>query len=200
MKTLLNPIKLYKPAKIHKTKAGKRKGIKMNTTQKIAIAGLTGLVGLTLGMAPATAAPKDDSGKGNSVSQAAHAKEKGESNKEAAHAHAPGQVKKAEAPAPVETIPAPAPVETTPAPAPVEETPAPAPVEETPAPAPVEETPSTDAPADDTTGTDDSVEEAPATDAPSTDDSVEDAPSTDAPATDAPAAETTVVLEGASGQ
>lgn len=75
----------------------------MNVKKTIATIGLTGVLGLTLGMTPAMAA---DNGKavekGNSVSQAAQTKAKGESNKAAAQAHAPGQVKKV-APAPAPT-------------------------------------------------------------------------------------------------
>lgn len=86
----------------------------MNVKKTIATIGLTGMLGLTLGMTPAMAA---DNGKavekGNSVSQAAQTKAKGESNKEAAQAHAPGQVKKA-APAPAPTpVPEPTPAPTT---------------------------------------------------------------------------------------
>lgn len=115
----------------------------MNVKKTIATIGLTGMIGLTLGMAPAVAAdggkPAD---KGNSVSQSAQTKEKGASNKEAAHKNAPGQVKKAPAPAPApEPAPEPAPApghfdgmeqlpEPTPEPAPVEEVPTEAPVEE----------------------------------------------------------------------
>lgn len=68
----------------------------MNTIQKIAVAGLTGIVSLTLATSPAMAAPKaENPDKGNSVSQSATTKEKGSNNKEAAHENAPGQVKKA---------------------------------------------------------------------------------------------------------
>lgn len=83
----------------------------MNTFQKLAVAGLTGLVGITLAASPAMAAPAEKPAKGNSVSAAAKVKGEGESNKAAAHAHAPGQKKKApvkEAPveeAPVEEAP-----------------------------------------------------------------------------------------------
>ena len=112
----------------------------MNVKKTIATIGLTGMLGLTLGMTPAMAADNGKAvDKGNSVSQAAQSKAKGESNKAAAQAHAPGQVKK--------VVPAPAPVpEPTPAPAPggglqgMEEIPEPGttvPVEE----APVEEAP-----------------------------------------------------------
>lgn len=114
----------------------------MNVKKTIATIGLTGMLGLTLGMTPAMAADNGKAvDKGNSVSQAAQSKAKGESNKAAAQAHAPGQVKK------VVPAPAPAPVpEPTPAPAPggglqgMEEIPEPGttvPVEE----APVEEAP-----------------------------------------------------------
>ena len=105
----------------------------MDVKKTIATIGVTGMIALTMGMTPAMADNGKSEGKGNSVSQAAHNKEKGESNKEAAHAHAPGQVKKVETPAPVEETPAP--VEEVPVTeAPVEEVPSDStPVDEAPA-------------------------------------------------------------------
>jgi hypothetical protein len=137
----------------------------MHVKKTIATIGMTGIVGLTLGITPAVAAEHSERpDKGNSVSQAAHSKAKWESNRDEAHGHSHarshghdkghdndkgyghdkghghgyGHHKNRVEPVPDPVKPAPAPEPTTPAPPPVPEKPVP--VEPTPAP-PVEPTP-----------------------------------------------------------